>query len=42
MRNLTVDVLAGDAYNGISNPMDSNPLVFESKNQIFFEYKDSK
>jgi len=24
-----------DAYNGISNPLDSNPSVFESKNQSF-------
>ena len=31
-----------DAYNGISNPMDSNPSAFESKNQSFFEYLDSK
>jgi len=23
------------AYNGISDPMDSNLLVFESKNQFF-------
>ena len=31
-----------DAYNGISNPMDSNPSVSESKNQSYFEYLDSK
>jgi len=31
-----------DTYNGMSNPMDSNPWVFESKNQGFFEYVDSK
>jgi len=32
----------GDAYNGISNPMDSNHSVFEFKNQSFFEELDSK
>ena len=25
-----------DAYNGISNSLDSNPSVFQSKNQSFF------
>jgi len=29
-------------YNGISNLVNSNPLVFESKDQSFFEYLDSK
>jgi len=24
-----------DTYNGISNPMDSNPSVFKSKNRSF-------
>jgi len=40
-RSEIVSVLSRDAYNGISNSMDSNPLVFESKNQSFFEYLDS-
>jgi len=29
-----------DAYNGISNPMDSNPSAVESKNKNFLEYLD--
>jgi len=33
---------ARDAYIGISNPMDSNPSVYKSKNLSFFEYLDSK
>jgi len=35
-------LLTGDACNGISNPVDSNRSVIESKNQTFFEYSDSK
>ena len=31
-----------DVYNGISNSMDSNPSVFESKSQSFFKYLDKK
>jgi len=31
-----------DAYNGISNPMDLNSSMFESKNQSFFEDFDLK
>ena len=31
-----------DAHNGTSNPMDSNPSVFGSKNQSVFENLDSK
>jgi len=31
-----------DAYNGISNPIDLNPSVFQSKNQSFCKYLYSK
>jgi len=31
-----------DVYNNISNPVDSNPSVFEFKNKSFSEYLDSK
>jgi len=33
-------MMSGDAYNGISNPIDSNRSVFKSKNQIFFKIQN--
>jgi len=30
-------MMSRDAYNGISNPIDSNRSVFKFKNQIFFK-----
>ena len=41
-KSVDCQAIARNAYNGILNPMDLNPSVFESKNQSFFKYLDSK